>query len=474
MDWLRQRALGTKITLALGLVFTLISIFNLFWIANKQEKQSLNEAKAFANATAATVLSSLNSMMHTDTIDQRSLFLDLIRATTPGLNEIRVFRSASVNEQFGEGQPGEQPVDAIDHKVLKTGKSDFFVIDRGEHRELRAVIPFIITEDRGGIDCTDCHDGEVGDVNGAISMLVSLEETDREIAANTRSLALFYLMELLLVLAILAYIISRTLNRVLTGISGHLHTNSEQVNTTSIAISKSSQDLSASATEQAASLEQTSATLSEISEATRKNASEAGNVKKLMEDTNQLVLGGQKSMGELVESMKSISKSSSETNKIVKVIEEIAFQTNLLALNAAVEAARAGEHGKGFAVVAEEVRNLAMRSAEASRNTGDLIEKSMVNSKQGESLVHRVAEMLGKIAESAQTVATAVKKIAIATDEQAKGVEQIDSAVSQVDQVTQRIAASSEQSAAAAQELADEVTALHHSIRELDTLVRGS
>lgn len=472
-EWLKRKALGTKIAMALGGVFVLLSIFNLFWQADKQEEQALNTARAFANGVAETVLSSLNTMMHTDTIEERGVFLKLVKETTTGLNEIRVFRSASVTEQYGEGEEGEQPVDAIDRKVLETSKPEFLIVDKNGNRELRAVIPFIITEERGGIDCTDCHDGEVGETNGAISMLVSLEKTDKEISANTRSLILFYFVELLLVLLILAYIISRNVNRVLSGISQHLHSSSEEVTSASNSISQSSQDLASSATEQAASLEQTSATLSEISDATRKNADTAASSRQLMEDTNKLVSDGLKAMEEAVESMQSISKGASETGKIVKVIEEIAFQTNLLALNAAVEAARAGEHGKGFAVVAEEVRNLAMRSAEASRNSAELIANSMKNSKQGEELINRVADVLKKIAAAAQKVGQEVKMIATATDEQARGVEQINTAVGQVDEVTQKIAANSEQSAAAAEQLSAQATALYDSIEELDAIVRG-
>src|SRR6202012_5871046 len=106
---------------------------------------------------------------------------------------------------------------------------------------------------------------------------------------------------------------------------------------------------------------------------------------------------GNMAMDRMSQAIDQIQKSAGETGKIIKVIDEIAFQTNLLALNAAVEAARAGEAGKGFAVVAEEVRNLAMRSAEAAKNTSALIEGSVNNAKNGVTIADEVAKSLAEI-----------------------------------------------------------------------------
>jgi len=115
------------------------------------------------------------------------------------------------------------------------------------------------------------------------------------------------------------------------------------------------------------------------------NAREASDVAEAARDSAQK---GVESMKRMSSAINKIKTSSDATARIVKTIDEIAFQTNLLALNAAVEAARAGDAGKGFAVVAEEVRNLAQRSAEAAKNTANLIEEAVKNFRKRSSHQH--------------------------------------------------------------------------------------
>ena len=189
--------------------------------------------------------------------------------------------------------------------------------------------------------------------------------------------------------------------------------------------------------EQAASLEETSSSVTEIDSMvqrvtgnTNKANAEMGNTARVVEQT--LV-----SLKELTDSMRAMSEASKKTAKIIKTIDEIAFQTNLLALNAAVEAARAGEAGAGFAVVAEEVRSLAMRSAEASQNTAELIEDTMKKIAAGDQLVARVNSDFTRLGESANKEHALINDIAKSMDEVSKGINQISITVQHVGQTAQ-------------------------------------
>ena len=206
---------------------------------------------------------------------------------------------------------------------------------------------------------------------------------------------------------------------------------------------------------------------------TRQNADNAGHANALMGETETLVNRGAAVMRRMSGTMEQIKASSVQTAKIIKTIDEIAFQTNLLALNAAVEAARAGEAGKGFSVVAEEVRNLARRSAEAARNTSDLIEESSRHADAGVSVSSDMAKDLQGIQASAGKVATLISEIAAASKEQAQGIDQVNTAVSEMDKVVQGNAAHAEESAGAAQELESQSRDLDATIADLTMIVTG-
>ncbi|KMQ50546.1 methyl-accepting chemotaxis protein II [Chitinispirillum alkaliphilum] len=268
----------------------------------------------------------------------------------------------------------------------------------------------------------------------------------------------------------LAITISRSLQKIVDGLSS----GSEQVTSASHQVSASSQQMAEGANEQASSLEEISSSLEESSSMVKQNAENASQADNLMEETKHRVEKGNKSIHKVNIVIDEIKKSSDQTAKIIKTIDEIAFQTNLLALNAAVEAARAGDAGKGFAVVAEEVRNLAQRSAEAAKNTAALIEESQKNAEEGVAVSTEAEEVVQGISESAMKVAGLVNEIAAASNEQAQGIEQINTAVAQMDKVTQSNAANAEESASASEELNAQARDLNGMVSTLVALISGS
>lgn len=209
-----------------------------------------------------------------------------------------------------------------------------------------------------------------------------------------------------------------------------------------------SQNVSESIMALAASFEETSSSLEEMSSMTKQNAENADQVRKLMNETDSVVGRANNEMEMLTASMNEISGAGDEISKIVKTIDEIAFQTNLLSLNAAVEAARAGESGAGFAVVAEEVRNLAMRSAAAAKNTSNLIDGTVKKVGDGSRIVEATNEAFQEVKEYTTKIGALVGEISAATEEQSRGIEQINKAVIEMDRITQQNAADAESLAA--------------------------
>ena len=278
---------------------------------------------------------------------------------------------------------------------------------------------------------------------------------------------------ILALIILFMFFISRGMIRPLRKISSTMNQASDLISETSTQISANGQALAEGATEQAASIEETSSSLEEMSSMTRQNADNANQANVLMQETNEVVQKARKEMQHLTQSMEEMSRDSQETQKIIKTIDEIAFQTNLLALNAAVEAARAGEAGAGFAVVAEEVRNLAIRSADAAKNTAHLIEGNFTRVKTGVTLVARTHDAFQNIDKSTDSVETLVKEIAAASNEQAQGIEQINQAIMEMNLVIQQNAATAEESAGASQELSEQSELMHEIASELIILVEG-
>ena len=235
-----------------------------------------------------------------------------------------------------------------------------------------------------------------------------------------------------------------------------IHEINEQINQISVTItqiSSSAQSLSGDAQMQSTAVEQISATTEETDQMVRSNADSSASISKVVTAARGVTTDGQAKMAEMVAAMHDIRGASTDIGKIIKVIDEIAFQTNLLALNAAVEAARAGEHGRGFAVVAQEVRNLAGRSAQAAKETSDLIESSGNKVKAGVALADETQSSFVSITSDIEKIDGLMANIASSSAEQSRGITQISQAVNEITKSSMSVTSQSDELAAAAAEM---------------------
>jgi methyl-accepting chemotaxis protein len=252
--------------------------------------------------------------------------------------------------------------------------------------------------------------------------------------------------------------VARSFNAFIARLQGVLRqvvTGSSSLAEASNEISSGNRDLSARTEEQAASLQETAASMEEITGTVKQNADNANHANKLAVDASHIASRGGKVIGDVVDTMASISESSKKVVDIIGVIDGIAFQTNILALNASVEAARAGEQGRGFAVVASEVRNLAQRAAAAAKDIKVLIADSATKVESGSTLVQNAGATMSDIIATTTSVATIMAEIMSASQEQSRGIEQVNIAISQLDTTTQQNAALVEQVAASALSMQD-------------------
>ncbi len=239
-------------------------------------------------------------------------------------------------------------------------------------------------------------------------------------------------------------------------------------------MAEASHSISGDANQNAASLEEVSAAIREMSVTSQDTATNTQHVSGMIQETHAAAELSKQTIARMHAVIMKIKTASEKTVKIMKTIDEIAFQTNLLALNAAVEAARAGESGKGFAVVAEEVRNLARRSAEASKNTEALIRESQNSAEQGVSVSIEVSEFIEGIIERVAKVSVLIRNIADICESQSVGIEEISNSVTHMEKATQSTAANAEELVAASSELASQAAYLNQTVEILKGIIGNS
>ncbi len=256
----------------------------------------------------------------------------------------------------------------------------------------------------------------------------------------------------------------KDMNENLASVIGDVLNSTEAITTAAGEITVGNADLSSRTEEQASSLEETASSMEELTSTVRQNAENARQANQLAGNASAVAIKGGQVVGDVVNTMASISTSSKKIVDIISVIESIAFQTNILALNAAVEAARAGEQGRGFAVVAGEVRSLAQRSAAAAKEIKSLIDDSVGKVDAGSKQVDQAGATMTEIVQAVKRVTDIMSEIAEASGEQSAGIEQVNQAIVQMDEVTQQNAALVEEAAAAAESMLGQANVLMHAV----------
>jgi methyl-accepting chemotaxis protein-1 (serine sensor receptor) len=229
-------------------------------------------------------------------------------------------------------------------------------------------------------------------------------------------------------------------------------------------IAQGNQNLSQRTEQQSSALQQTASSMEELGAAIHGNAQRATQAYQLAQSATGVAQRCGDAVTQVVHTMKDIDASSHRIADIISVIDGIAFQTNILALNAAVEAARAGDQGRGFAVVASEVRALVGRSAQAAKETKDLIGHSVGRVQTGNAQVGAAGSAMKEVLDVIGQLQRIMGEISAASMEQSTGIGEVNSAISLVDQGTQQNAALVEEMAAAASGLRQQSEELLQSV----------
>ncbi|MBX5039350.1 HAMP domain-containing protein [Rhizobium lentis] len=244
---------------------------------------------------------------------------------------------------------------------------------------------------------------------------------------------------------------------------------SRQVGSSSAGITDAADSLASRTEQQAAMLEEAASALGEMNAKAKDASNHAGKATGMMAETRSSAEHSAAIVRDAIAAMQKIEGSSTQIGEIVNVIDEIAFQTNLLALNAGVEAARAGEAGKGFAVVAQEVRELALRSANAAKEIRSLISTSSSQVSTGVELVNRTGKALMEIEGQVEQVAGLIARIVSVSSEQALAIGEINASVNALDEVTQRNAAMAAETVSACRALGSQTQTLEGIVSRFQT-----
>ncbi|HEX5802255.1 MAG TPA: methyl-accepting chemotaxis protein [Azospira sp.] len=518
-----------RLTAAIWLVLVIVWTGMISWESEVNRETAIRQAQDFAGSIHEMTMAGLTGMMITGTVDQREVFLDQIKQLSI-IKDLHVARSEAVTKIFGPDTKSNRKLDAVEQQVMSSGQPYVRTESSGGSSYLHVVTPTKASSNYLGKDCIMCHQVPAGTVLGVVSMKVSLDTVESEVASFRLKIAAAAAGVSLLLLVIIWLLTRHFVTAPLAQLTGGLRDIARgegdltrrlpvkgrdeigeasaifnemmenfcrlvrQVGDSASQVSAQSHDLSTVAhrvtdgshrqneesTQAATAMENMLQNIASIAasadhvnhqsqESLRRAAEGNASLSRLlreMDEVGQTVQLTADSVDEFVRSTGAISTMTQE-------VKGIAEQTNLLALNAAIEAARAGEAGRGFAVVADEVRKLAEKSARSAQEI-DRITAAL--SAQSANVHRAVNAGLQHIASSQGTIAS-VADILQATNgsvgEVGHGLDAIARATDAQRQSSESVAASIEAIASRARENNQVVEQTAAAAEALEALAQG-
>lgn len=496
-------------------------------IINDNKAGMFDTAQQHAEAVANEIIDSENMLMVTGQINDEETRKLLVKklASSGNIVGLRMMRAEQVNKQFGPGLPEEQVQDELQRSVI-AGKQPYYAVEEQDGKTIfHAVTPYIASHSFHGTDCLTCHQVADGSVNGVSDIKIDLTpgvEKLRKVIIEqiliqaVFQVVLFFFIRLIVrrfvvrpvdeIKAQLAEVINGQMSsqvdisgrdemgevlcfvqstKVLLGsiidqiasVSGHIDDRAKHLTGAMTKVAEGSQMQADSANTMSAAVEEMTASIDQI-------ADNAGEVRRISDNSASLASEGGKIVQQVVDdmaktnqavmntaqSLQQLGEQSDRIHNVVKVIKEIADQTNLLALNAAIEAARAGEQGRGFAVVADEVRKLAEKTGRSTQEIAEMIEAIRTSTSNAIAEMVATVEMVKVSSAMAEKAGDSIVQINDGVARALNGVEDISSSIKEQSLASREISVNVEKVAQMSEENSESVKEVFGTVENLESL----